>query len=640
MRSLSRFDWKVFLRVSAALGVLATGTVSFSQQAAVEAPQLRLDIPHSNDPFTTYLPTHVPEPDLANSPRIDGLIQDGKLYLSLHDAIVLALENNLDIAIARFNIPIAETDIERTKAGGFFRGVDTGVVQNTPGAGVGGVGTGAAGAGAGGGAGGTSSGAGGAGAGSSGLVQSTLGTGTIVNSYDPLITGTFSLEHYTQPLSDLQLYGVPSFQLNTFIGNVKYTQSLPTGATVDFRFYNNRSATNSIFTSLSPQLGSYYNFEIIQPLLAGFGFLPNLRYLLIAKNNRKITDASFKDQIITSISQIGNMYWDLVNAYDDEQVKERSLDFAQQTFESDKKQLELQAIPQMDVLKAEGEVAQRKQDMTIAKTTLLFQELLLKNALTKNLDDPMLAAMPIMPTTSMRLQDDAAEPPLQQMVAEAMQNRPELYESALDLENRKITRKSAENALLPSLALEGYYGGTGLSGQLNPAFEGTNASTVPKDWPGAVSRAFNNSSPDYLVGLQLQIPLRNRVAKADQYRSELEYRQAELRAQQLKKQIQIEVTNAAYALEQKRARVEAAGQSRDLAEKTFEITQQEQKLGAGSSYQTLSAQHDLSVAESALVAAETDYEKSRVELNRVIGATLDLNHISIADARTGVVRQP
>ena len=145
MRSLSRFDWKVFLRVSAALGVLATGTVSFSQQASVEAPQLRLDIPHSNDPFTTYLPTHVPEPDLANSPRIDGLIQDGKLYLSLHDAIVLALENNLDIAIARFNIPIAETDIERTKAGGFFRGVDTGVVQNTPGAGVGGVGPGSGG---------------------------------------------------------------------------------------------------------------------------------------------------------------------------------------------------------------------------------------------------------------------------------------------------------------------------------------------------------------------------------------------------------------------------------------------------------------------------------------------------------------
>ena len=634
--------WKSKLRnpiAGAAMVLFVTAMVSFSQENST-TQQLRLDIPHSSNPFGTYTPTHVPEPNLANSPRIDGLIQDGKLYLSLHDAIVLALENNLDIAIARFNIPIAETDIERTKAGGFFRGVDTGVVQNTPGAGVGGVGTGAAGAGAGGGAGGTSSGAGGAGAGSSGLVQSTLGTGTLVNSYDPLITGTFSLEHYTQPLSNLRLYGVPSFQLNTFIGNAKYMQSFSTGTTVEFRFQNNRSATNSIFTNLSPQLDSYYNFEIIQPLLAGFGFLPNLRYLMIAKNNRKITDASFKDQIITSISQIENMYWDLVSAYDDEQVKERSLDFAQQTFESDKKQLELQAIPQMDVLKAEGEVARSKQDMTIAKTTLLFQELLLKNALTKNLDDPMLAAMPIVPTTSMRLQDDAAEPPLQQMVAEAMQNRPELYESALDLENRKITRKSAENALLPSLALEGYYGGTGLAGQLNPAFGGTNASTVGKDWPGAVSSAFNNSSPDYLVGLQLQIPLRNRVAKADQYRSELEYRQAELRAQQLKKQIQIDVTNAAYALEQKRARVEAAGQSRDLAEKTFEITQQEQKLGAGSSYQTLSAQHDLSVAESALVAAETDYEKSRVELNRVIGATLDLNHISIADARTGVVQQP
>ena len=623
----------------AAAMLLATTAVTFAQQNVPDAPELRLDIPHSDNPFATYMPTHVPEPNLANSPRIDGLMRDGKMYLSLHDAIVLALENNLDIAIARYNIPIAQTDIQRTKAGGFFRGVDTGVVQNTPGAGVGGVGTGAAGAGSGGGAGGTSSGAGGAGAGSSGLVQSTLGTGTVVNSYDPLITGTLSLEHYTQPLSDLQLYGVPSFQLNTLVGNVKYVQSFATGTTVEFRFHNDRSATNSIFTSLSPQLDSYYNFEIVQPLLAGFGFLPNLRYLMIAKNNRKITDASFKDQIITSISQIENMYWDLVSAYDDEQVKERSLDFARQTFDNDKKQLELKAIPQMDVLKAEGEVALRKQDMTIAKTTLLFQELLLKNALTKNLDDPILAAMPIIPTTQIQLRNGTAEKPLQGMVDEAMQNRPELYESSLDLENRKITRKSAENALLPSVNLEGYYGGTGLAGELNPAFGGTNVSTVGRNWSGAVSSAFNNSSPDYLVGAQLLIPLRNRVAKADQYRSELEYRQAELRAQQLRKQIQIEVTNAAYALEQKRARVEAAGEARDLAQKTFGIMQQEQKLGAGSSYQTLSAQHDLSVAESALVAAKADYEKSHVELNRVIGATLELNHISIADAKAGQVGQ-
>ena len=159
-----------------------------------------LAIPHSNNPFAAYAPSRVPKPNLANSPRLDQLMRDGKLYISLQDAIALALENNLDLAIARYNLPIADTDIQRTKAGGFFRGVNTGVVQGTAGGGVGGFGQGAPGAGAG----GTTGGAGGAGAGASGLVQSTLGIGTTVSSYDPIISGTMGIEHLTTPLSNLR----------------------------------------------------------------------------------------------------------------------------------------------------------------------------------------------------------------------------------------------------------------------------------------------------------------------------------------------------------------------------------------------------------------------------------------------------
>jgi len=379
-----------FLRYAAI--AMFTATSVLAQDAPV--PALRLDIPHSDNPFDAYRATLVPPPNLANSNRIDTLIHDGVLELGLKDAIELALENNLDLAIARYNIPIAEADILRTRAGGTFRGVNTGVVQNTPGGGVGGFGSASSGAGAG----GTSGGAGGAGSGASGLVQSTLGTGTNVASYDPRITGTLNNEHYTQPLSNTAIYGIQTLQQNTTAGNIGYSQSFPTGTTVSAIFDNNRGATNSPNSFLNPTLNSYYHVALQQQFLAGFGFGPNLRYLRIAKNNQKISDAAFKLQVVTTVTQIANMYWDLVAAYEDEQVKTQSLQFAQRTLDIGRKQLALQAIPAMEVMKDEGEVANCEQDLTIAKATLQFQELLIKNALTKNLDDPILEAMPVRPT--------------------------------------------------------------------------------------------------------------------------------------------------------------------------------------------------------------------------------------------------
>src|ERR1700689_656671 len=190
-------------------------TVSASRSQAQISTPAALEMPKSHNPLGPYMGENAAQPTLTNSPRLDKLIRDGKLYLSLKDAIALALENNLDLAIARYNLPIANTDILRTQAGGFFRGVNTGVVQGTPGGGVGGLGTGAPGAGAG----GTTGGAGGAGAGASGLVQSTLGTGTAVSSYDPFLSGSVGVEHQTTPLANLQVYNVPFLQLNTTQAN-------------------------------------------------------------------------------------------------------------------------------------------------------------------------------------------------------------------------------------------------------------------------------------------------------------------------------------------------------------------------------------------------------------------------------------
>jgi outer membrane protein TolC len=605
-------------------------TVGTQPPNAPAFPALRLDIPHSDNPIDTYRASLVPQPNLANSPRIDSLIKDGVLELSLKDAISLALENNLDIAIARYNIPIAAADVLRTKAGGSFRGVNTGVVQNTPGGGVGGFGSGSSGAGAG----GTSGGAGGAGSGASGLVSSTLGTGTAVSSYDPFISGTFGIEHYTQPLSSTVIYGVPLLQSNTTTGNVNYQQAFPTGTSISAVLDNNRNTSNSPFSYLNPTLNTYYRFEFQQQLLAGFGLGPNLRFLRIAKNNQRISDEAFKLQIVTTVTQIANMYWDLVAAYEDEGVKSRALDFARQALDSGRKQLALQAIPAMDVMKDEAEEASREQDLTIAKTTLQFQELLIKNALTKNLDDPILEEMPVHPTDQSSMIATTTLPATEDLITQALKERLELGEADIDLENRRLSRAAARNALLPTVTLVGFYGGTGLAGPDNP-ISGI-PSTSPQDFGGALRTAFNNSSPDYYVGLSVSVPIRNRVAKSDQYRAELETRQSELRLQQQKKQIRIEVRNAVYVLEQSEARVISARKGRDLAQKTFDITAKEQELGAGSNYQTLTARRDLSAAESTLVAAMTAYQKAKIEVDRAVGNTLEANAISIESAKTGI----
>jgi outer membrane protein TolC len=453
------------------------------------------------------------------------------------------------------------------------------------------------------------------------------------------------VDHQTLPVINQQIYGVPSLRTVTTNGDFIYRQAFAPGTRLKVLLYNQRLSANSPFFNLSPSLSTTFEFQLTQPLLAGFGFLPNTRYIHIAKNNQRISDLAFQGQVIATVTQIENLYWDLFNAYQEEQVQERSLQFAEQSYGNAQKQLQLQSIPEMDVMRAEAEVAKRDQDLTIAKTNLQLQQLLMKNALTKNLDDPLLVAMPVIPTSQTHVADTLAQTQVQDLVNLAMQGRPELEESQINLKNHQITLKTARNALLPTVNLVAYYAGNALGGQLNPNYGAgfslpPNSSVQPTGFGGVLKDAFNNSGQEYFVGGQVQIPIRNRVAKADQYRAELEYRQSQLFQQQLRKQILIEVENAQYTLEQSRARVASATKARDLAQKTFGIMQQEQKLGAGSTFQTLSAQHDLAIAESDLVGAMTAFEKARVQLDLTTGLTLQQNHISMDDAKTGIVRQP
>jgi outer membrane protein len=613
--------------LSLVLSAVVTMAQSFANYAKPAA--------HFPNPIGPYMARQVPEPNFGNTPRLQNLLNDGKLMLSLSDAIALALENNLDLAIARYNLNIADTDVLRAKAGLEIRGVATGLVQGTPGGGIGGFGTGASG----GGAGGTSGGAGGAGTGASGLVQSTLGVGPPLQPYDPTITANLRVEHGTFPLSSNVLSGaVPFLQQNVGTANFNYSQAFRSGTSMSVEFDNSRGTDNTLTSTLVPQISSGFRFTLRQRLLSGFGFGPNTRFIHIARNNREISDVAFRDQVIATVSQIQNIYWDLVNAYEDVKVKERSLSLAEKTLSDDRQQVKIGALAPIEILRAESEVASRNQDLLLSQNELQLQELLMKNAITRDLSDAVVASAPVIPTDRMNVPEEEPVTPVQDLLGDALSHRPELAEARIDLHNRDLSRKSAANAMLPSVDLVSWYGASGIAGLQNPNNPSLPAGAIPRSgFPNAFATLFRNDFPDYAVGFSVNIPIRNRGAQADEIRSQLEYRQAQLRLQQLQNQIGIEVRNAQFSLQQDRARVNTARKTRDLAQQSLEIEQKKYALGASTSYQILQAQRDLAQAESNLVSATSAYVKSRVELDRVTGLTLSRTGIQIQDAESGRV---
>jgi outer membrane protein TolC len=471
-------------------------------------------------------------------------------------------------------------------------------------------------------------------------VQSTLGTGTPVDSFDPEVNGSVLTNHTASPLSNTVTTGVNSYQENDFIANFNYAQAFPTGTRMTIGFNNTRSTNNSLFSSLVPQVASNFRLTLRQHLLSGFGFGPNLRFIRIAKNNREISDIAFRNQVVATVTQIQNIYWDLVNAYEDVRVKERSLAVAQKTLSDNREQVRIGAIAPIEVIRAENELATRNQDLILSQTTLQLQQLLMKNAIARNVNDSALGDAPVIPTDTMEVPTTEPVVPIQDLVGEAEAHRPELAQARIDLQNRRISRKTVANALLPQLDLIAWYGGSGLAGEQNPF----NADLAPgsiqrSGFSNAFSSLFHNNFPDYAVGFNFTLPLRNRAAQADQIRSELEFRQAEMRYQQLKNEISIEVRNAHFSVQQTRARVDAARKSRELAERLYDIEQKRQALGASTSFNVLQLARDLAVAESNLVATMTAYEKARVELDRVTGSTLNRNNIQLDDAQNGRVEQ-
>ncbi len=592
---------------------------------------------HFRNPIAPYTASNVPLPRTGNTPRLGSLLRDGKIYLSLSDAVTLAVENNYDIAIARINLDIADTDILRAKAGSTLRGVSTGVVQNT----LGGTTTTITG---GGGPGGTSSAAGGGGTGAQGLVLSTQGGGPTVPNLDPALTGTIQYEAANTQQSTTFITGTNTLSQNTGTYNFAYQQNFLTGTLFNFSFNNSRTMTNSVRSTYSPQVNSFFQAKATQHLLQGFGWGINGRFILQAKNDRRITDSAFRQQLLSTVTQVENIYWALVSAYEDELAKERALAQSTQLTADNRKQLEIGTLAPLDVVNSDSQVATDKQALVASKTNLEYQQLLMKQAIARNLNDPALSSAPVIPTDRVGLdrlpeEDTTAE----QLVQQAYANNPQIEQAVLNMKNNEITIKAFKNGLLPTVDAYGFYGGSALGGVQNPLLNcAQNPGTCPVPTTGygdVLQNSFNNSYPDKGVGVNISIPLRNRTAQADQARSQMEYRQSQMRLQQLYTQIRIQVINAQYAITNDRAQVQAAQAARDFAAQSLDAEQKKYRLGASTTALVLQQQRNLATADNNLISATGAYARDRVALGQLLSNLLDKYGISIQDAATGAVAQ-
>ena len=585
---------------------------------------------------------YVPELRMSNSERIHSLTREGKLYLSLEDAIALSLENNLDIALSRYSLAYAQTDILRTKAGGAFRGTNPGL--------FGGVTAFAGGAGAGGGGGGT----GGAGGFSGGGGATNIGS---LGCCDPFAGFNFSWDRSTTPLNNATLTGVSQLIQQTTRYSSFFGQGFLTGTSYLVALSGFRQSTSGRNNLFNPDVPTGMTFGINQRLLNGFGYRANSKFIRIAKNDLRFADSTFRQQVMTTVTQVSNLYWDLVSFLQNVNVAEKSLGLAQKTLSDNKRQVEIGTLAPIEVVRAESEVAARQQDLIVAQTSAQQQQELLKTALSKHVD-PDLAGAEIVPTDKLPepKQDDI--PPLNEALQEAVKSRPEIEQADLNIRNQEITIQQARNSLLPTLDVFASYVPTGLSGnqqlftcpagsvlqgqQCVPSGGGLPfAATFVGIAPGGVfqslSQTFHGNFPDYSFGVTLSIPLRNRQGQADAAVALLQERQLRMQVQQKRNQVEQDVRNANIAVTQARAQIEAARKAVTLAQQTLDAEQKKFQLGESTVFLVIQAQRDLATAEGNQVKAYSAYSKALTQFSQATGTTLAKNHIELADAKEGRV---
>ena len=625
--------------------LLVAAPQTFAQQPQTNAPlgdqtpRLESEAPHWYSPLTQkYNPKIVPPINIANSSRIDALLRGGNLYLSLQDAIALALENNIDIEVQRYGFLIAEQNLKMAQTGSTAGNVSTAVAGTATSAGAPGGGAGLVTAGGG----NTVSTAG-------GVTTGVIG-GVGIPNLDPVFTGTIQWGHTTSPQQNTITTGTTALVTQAQTYNFGVSQGFLTGGTATLSFNNGIQDQNAIRNIFNPSTTSALDLQVSQPLLQGFGFALNNRNIRIAKNNIRVNDFTFQQQVISTVANVIQLYWNLVSYIENVEVDQQALAYSTKLLEDNKKQVEIGTLAPVEVTRAEAEVASDQQNLLTAQTTVRQQEVILKNAISRNgIASLSIGDARIIPTDRIRIPDVEPVIPMQDLVAEALNRRPDLAQTQLQLENSKITLTGTRNAMLPTLNLIADLRNNGLTGLPNPLANNTgssNISTVNSADPffiggygNVLGQIFSRNFPNYSVGAQLNIPLRNRAAQANMAIAQLQLRQSELQVQKSVNQIRQDVNNALIAIEQARARYSAADKSVVLEQQLLDAEQKKFALGTSTPFNVIQVQRDLANSQLAEVQALTAYGLAKAQLDQALGTTLENNRIEVAEAKVGKVER-
>jgi outer membrane protein TolC len=593
---------------------------------------VRIDpAPNSDTKFgkitSPYRARSVPPVNLHNTTRLDSLVRSGNLYLSAHDVVALAIENNIDIEVQRYGPLLAQEVLRRAKAGGALRSVGLGVAPGPQSVSLQGVNVSN---------GGISASSAGNGVSSGGGIVTQLGPS--IPSLDPNFVLFANFQHQTIPQSNTILTGTTALVTSVRTVQAQYSQNWDFGLNAQATYLTNHISVNSRSFNLNPYTTADLDLQVTQNLLQGFGSAVNTRNIRVQKNNLKVTDLQFSQQVITTVSAALNLYWDLVSFTEDVKAREQAVQTAQTLYENNKQQVTFGSLAEIEVTRAESQLYAAKQDLVIAQTNLLQQETILKNALSRaGVASSGLADMHIIPLDKLQVPASDNMRPIDELVQEALKNRVEISQSKINIESNKLNLVGIKNSLKPSLQAFAELTNNALSGELTPL-----GATQPGigylagGYGNVLAQIARRNYPSYSAGFSLNIPLRNRAAQSDYATSMIELRQNELSLQKSVNQVEVDVRNAVIGLLQARARYESAVKSRQLQEETLKADQQKLSLGASTPYQVVQDQRDLATAQSSEVQSMANYTHAQISFDQALGRTLDANQISIEDARTGM----
>ncbi len=574
-----------------------------------------------------YRQRTVPPINLANSDRLEALVRGGNLYLSAQDVIALALENNLDIEIQRYGPLLNKQVTKRTEGGAPIRSVGVGVAAGPQSVSLTGVTVNP-----------TAASTSLTGVSASGGI--TIVLGPTVPNLDPQLSLYANFAHNTSPQSNTFLTGTTELIVQNRTYQAQLSKYSDFGTYMQLSYGSQWSKFNSLSFNINPYSSATLDFQVSQNLLQGFGKPVLGREIRVSKNNEKVSDLQFKQQVITTISAVLNLYWDLVSFNQDLKARKDELATAQALFEDNKKQVQIGTLAPIEVTRAEAQVYASQQDLLISQTNLLQQETVLKNALSRNgVASPTLAEVHIIPLDHIEVPPADNLKPINDLVQQALGNRTEIAQNRINIDSQKILLRGIKNGLKPSLQVFADVNNTGLSGPAN-VLGPNEVEPVPYltgGYGNLLAQIFRRNFPSYSAGLSLNIPLRNRAAQADYATSALELRQSELTLQKAVNQVRVDVNNAVIGLRQARVRYDSAVKARILQQQTLDADKKKYTLGASTVFQVVQDQQNLATSESAETQALANYSHARIAFDQSLGNTLAVNHISLDEALSGHV---